>query len=73
MSDIVAVAKKKGGGNMSRGELEEKIRFLYGLCYIYFSLYSFLQKNKWGLELILKLHEKQNEHLRLIVFVKDQL
>ena len=56
-----------------QGELEEKIRFLYGLCYIYFSLYSFLQKNKWGLELILKLHEKQNEHLRLIVFVKDQL
>ena len=46
---------------------------LYGLWYRYFSLHTFLQKNKRGLELIPKLQERQNELLRLIDFAKDQL
>ena len=71
--DIIAVTKKKGGSNMNREELQEEIRFLYGLWYRYFSLYTFLQKNKRGLELIPKLRERQNEILRLIDFAKDQL
>ncbi len=40
---------------MSREELQEEIRFLYGLWYRYFDLFAFLKKNKRGLELILKL------------------
>lgn len=70
---IIAVTKKKGGGNMNREELQEEIRFLYGLWYRYFNLYTYLQKNKRGLELIPKLRERQNENLRLIDFAKDQL
>ena len=58
---------------MDREELQEEIRFLYGLWYRYFSLQTFLQKNKRGLELIPKLRKKQNELLRLIDFAKDQL
>lgn len=68
---IIAVTKKKGGSNMSREELQEEIRFLYGLWYRYFNLQAFLQKNKRGLELIPKLRERQNEILRLIDFAKD--
>ena len=40
---------------MNREELQEEIRFLYGLWYRYFDLYHFLKKNKRGLELIPKL------------------
>jgi hypothetical protein len=69
---IIAVTKKKGGGNMRKEELQEEIWFLYGLWYRYFDLYYFLNKNKRGLELIPKLHERQNEILRLIDFTKDQ-
>lgn len=58
---------------MTRKELQEEIRFLYGLWYRYFDLYHFLKKNKRGLELIPNLQEKQNELLRLIDFAKDQL
>ena len=58
---------------MTKEELQEEIRFLYGLWYRYFDLYTFLKKNKRGLELIPKLREKQNELLRLIGFAKDQL
>ena len=58
---------------MNKEELQEEIRFLYGLWYRYFDLYTFLKKNKRGLELISKLREKQNELLRLIDFAKDQL
>jgi len=58
---------------MNREELLEEIRFLYGLWYRYFNLYTYLRKNKRGLELIPKLREKQNELLRLIDFTKDQL
>ena len=58
---------------MNREELQEEIRFLYGLWYRYFNLYTYLQKNKRGLELIPKLRERQNELLRLIDFEKDQL
>ena len=58
---------------MNREELQEEIYFLYGLWYRYFSLYSYLKKNKRGLELIPKLRERQNEILRLIDFAKDQL
>lgn len=58
---------------MNREELQEEIQFLYGLWYRYFDLYTYLQKNKRGLELITKLREKQNELLRLINFAKDQL
>ncbi len=71
--DIIAVTKKKGGSKMNRDELQEEIRFLYGLWYRYFNLHTYLQKNKRGLELIPKLRERQNEILRLIDFVKDQL
>ena len=71
--DIIAVTKKKGGSDMRKEELQEEIRFLYGLWYRYFNLYTYLQKNKKGLELIPKLREKQNEILRLIDFTKDQL
>jgi hypothetical protein len=70
---IIAVTKKKGGGNMNREELQEEILFLSGLWYRYFNLYTYLQKNKWGLEIIPKLRERQNEILRLIDFAKDQL
>lgn len=70
---IIAVTKKKGGGDMTKEELQEEIIFLYGLWYRYFDLYTFLKKNKRGLELIPKLREKQNELLRLIDFTKDQL
>ncbi len=55
---------------MNREELQEEIRFLYWLWYRYFSLYTFLQKNKRGLELILKLRERQKELLRLIELYK---
>lgn len=65
--------KKKGGGDMTKEELQEEIRFLYGLWYRYFDLYHFLKNNKRGLELIPKLRERQNELLRLIDFAKDQL
>lgn len=58
---------------MTKEELQEEIRFLYRLWYRYFDLYTFLKKNKRGLELIPKLREKQNELLRLIDFAKDQL
>ena len=58
---------------MNREELQEEIRFLYGLWYRYFNLYHFVKKHKRGLELIPKLREKQNELLRLIDFAKDQL
>ena len=58
---------------MNREELQEEIRFFYGLWYRYFNLYHFLKKNKRDLELIPKLREKQNELLRLIDFTKDQL
>ena len=58
---------------MNREELQEEIRFLYGLWYRYFDLYPFLKKNKRGLELIPKLRERQNELLRLIGLAKDQL
>ena len=70
---IIAVTKKKGSSNRNREELQEKIRFLYGLWYRYFNLYTYLQKSKRGLELIPKLRERQNELLRLIDFEKDQL
>ena len=63
----------KGGSNMKKEELQEEIRFLYGLWYRYFNLYTYLQKNKRGLELIPKLRDRQNELLRLIDFAKDQL
>jgi len=56
---IIAVTKKKGGSNMRKEELQEEIRFLYGLWYRYFSLYTFLQKNKHGLEFIPKLRESK--------------
>ena len=36
-------------------------------------MFSYLKKNKRGLELIPKLRERQNEILRLIDFAKDQL
>lgn len=65
--------KKKGGSNMNREELQEEIRFLYGLWYRYYLLYTFLRDNKRELELVSKLQEKQNELLRLIDFAKDQL
>ena len=71
--NIIAVTKKKGGSNVDREELQEEIRFLYGLWYRYFNLYTYLQKNKRGLELIPKLRERQNELLRLIDFAKGQL
>ncbi len=58
---------------MSTEELQEEIRFLYGLWYRYFELYHLLKKNKKGLELIPKLRDKQNELLRLAEFAKDQL
>lgn len=58
---------------MNREELQEELRLLYGLWYRYFSLQTFLQKNKRGLELIPKLRERQKEILRLIDFTKDQL
>lgn len=58
---------------MNRGELQEEIRFLYGLWYRYYLLYTFLRENKRGLELVSKLQERQNELLRLIDFAKDQL
>ena len=58
---------------MRKEELQEEIRFLYGLWYRYFDLYHFLKKHKRGLELIPKLCERQNELLRLIDFAKDQL
>ena len=58
---------------MNREELQKEIYFLYGLWYRYFSLYTYLKKNKRGLELIPKLRERQNELLRLIDFAKDQL
>ena len=58
---------------MTREELQEEIRFLYGLCYRYYLLYTFLRDNKSELELVSKLQEKQNELLRLIDFAKDQL
>ena len=70
---IIAVTKKKGGGNMNIEEMQEEIWFLYGLWYRHFDLYHFRKKNKRGLELIPKLREKQNELLRLIDFAKDQL
>ncbi len=57
---------------MNREELQEEIRFLYGLWYRFFDRYTFLKKNKRGLELIPKLRERQNEILRLIDFAKDQ-
>lgn len=71
--DIIAVTKKKGGSKMNRDELQEKIRFLYGLWYRYYLLYTFLRENKRELELVSKLQERQNELLRLIDFAKDQL
>ena len=58
---------------MTREELQEELRFLYGLWYRYFDLYHFLKKNKKGFELIPKLRDKQNELLRLAEFAKDQL
>ncbi len=58
---------------MGSEELQEEIRFLYGLWYGYFDLYTFLKKNKRGLELIPKLRKRQNEILRLIDLAKDQL
>ena len=70
---IIAVTKKKGGSNMNREELQEEIRFLYGLWYRYYLLYTFFRDNKRELELVSKLQEKQNELLRLIDFAKDQL
>lgn len=70
---IIAVTKKEGGSNMNRENLQEEIRFLYGLWYRYFNLYTYLKKNKRGLELIPKLRERQNELLRLIDLAKDQL
>ena len=42
---------------MNREELQEEIYFLYGFWYRYFSLYTYLKKNKRGLELISKLRE----------------
>ena len=57
---------------MNREELQKEIYFLYGLWYRYFVLYTYLKKNKRGLELIPKLWERQNEILRLIDFPKDQ-
>ena len=58
---------------MNREELQEEIRFLYGLWYRYFNLYTFLQKDERGIELIPKLRERQHEILRLIDFAKDKL
>ena len=58
---------------MTKEELQEEIMFLYGLWYRYFDLYTFLKKNKQGLELMPKLRERQNEISRLIDFTKDQL
>lgn len=43
---------------MNRDELQEEIRFLYGLWYRYFNFHTYLQKNKRGLELIPKLRER---------------
>ncbi len=40
---------------MNREELQKEIYFLYGLWYRYFVLYTYLKKNKRGLELIPKL------------------
>lgn len=57
---------------MNREELQEEIHFLYGLWYRYFNLFTYLKKNKRGLELIPKLRERQNELLRLIDLAKDQ-
>lgn len=71
--DIIAVTKKKCGSKMNRDELQEEIRFLYGLWYRYYLLYTFLRENKRELELVSKLQERQNELLRLIDFAKDQL
>ena len=70
---IIAVTKKKGGSNMNKEELQEEIRFLYGIWYRYYLLYTFLRDNKRELELVSKLRDKQNELLRLIDFAKDQL
>lgn len=58
---------------MSTEELQKEIRFLYGLWYRYYLLYTFLRENKRELELVSKLQERQNELLRLIDFAKDQL
>ena len=58
---------------MNREDLQEELRFLYGLWYRYFDLYHFLKKNKKGLELMPKLRDAQNELLRLAEFAKDQL
>ncbi len=58
---------------MNREELQEEIRFLYGLWYRYFNLFTYLQKNKRVLELIPKLRERQKEILLLIDLAKDQL
>lgn len=58
---------------MNRDELQEEIRFLCGLWYRYYLLYTFLRENKRKLELVSKLQERQNELLRLIDFAKDQL
>ena len=71
--DIIAVTKKKSDSDMRKEELQEEIRFLYGLWYRYLDLYHFLKNNKRGLEMIPKLRERQNELLRLIDFPKDQL
>lgn len=54
----------KGGNNMNREQLQEEIRFLYGLWYRYFNLYHSLKKNKKGLELIPKLRERQMEKIK---------
>ncbi len=43
---------------MTKEELQEEIRFLYGLWYRYFDLHTFLQKTNRGLELIPKLRKK---------------
>lgn len=69
---IIAVTKIKVVVIMNREELQEEIRFLYGLWYRCFNLYTYLKKHKRGLELVPKLRERQNELLHLIDFAKDQ-
>lgn len=51
---IIAVTKKKGGSNMNREELQEEIRFLYGLWYRYYLLYTFLRDNKKRIRVSIK-------------------
>ena len=58
---------------MNTEELQKEIWFLYGLWYKYYDLQCYIQKHKKNYDLISILREKQNECLRIIDRLKDEI